>query len=345
MKNTTKKQLIILLIISVLIFVLITVFTKLFKLADLPLQTIGVLFGAVITAVITYVLLSGQSQAEEVKERNVRVFEEKSVRFNLFIDKLWDIWDDRVVSLEELNELIKLVSKDIILYTKPETVNIILEKLISIAEQANPNKSDIKNVESTKIIQQNIFDIINELAKEIGLGGEIQPEIRKKLNILEAKVVPFLIQKDFKVTYLENFKNTINQSEDVEFFDIKLERNFIWCRVQEDSNVYFRLGPVERNNDQHAHLTIYVEYYSNRKFQNYRDAVKGTRKDYLRGSIRNITTQLINFNDFNAVEKMFYEIKQDEQKENQSAKAVIELYKTWKIDNKNIEELIIECSK
>ena len=72
--------------------------------------------GAILTAIITVLLLSQQSSSEEVKERNVRVFEEKSARFNTFINKLWDIWDDRVVSLEELNELIKLVSKDIVLY-------------------------------------------------------------------------------------------------------------------------------------------------------------------------------------------------------------------------------------
>jgi len=132
--------------------------------------------GAILTAIITVLLLSQQSSSEEVKERNVRVFEEKSERFNTFINKLWEIWDDRIVSLEELNELIKLVSKDIVLYTKPETVDIILLKLITIAEQATPDKSSIKDTEATKIIQQNIFDIINELAKEIGLGGELRPE-------------------------------------------------------------------------------------------------------------------------------------------------------------------------
>ena len=121
--------------------------------------------GAILTAIITVLLLSQQSSSEEVKERNVRVFEEKSERFNTFINKLWDIWDDRVVSLEELNELIKLVSKDIVLYTKPETVDKILSHLIEIAEQAKPDKSNNKDAEATKLIQKNIFDIINELAR------------------------------------------------------------------------------------------------------------------------------------------------------------------------------------
>lgn len=95
------------LIITVAIFIVVLVITKLFKLEDLPLHTVGVLFGGVVTALITYFLLLGQTQAEESKERNVKVFEEKSTRFNTFINK---IWDDRVVDLEELNELIKLVS-------------------------------------------------------------------------------------------------------------------------------------------------------------------------------------------------------------------------------------------
>lgn len=53
-----------------------------------------------------------------------------------------------------------------------------MTNLIQIAEQAKPDKTSRKDAEVTKLIQQNIFDIINELAKEIGLGGEIKPEIR-----------------------------------------------------------------------------------------------------------------------------------------------------------------------
>ena len=298
--------------------------------------------GAILTAIITVLLLSQQSSTEEIKEKNVKVFEEKSGKFNLFIEKLWEIWDDRVVSLEELNEIIKMVSKDIVLYTKPETVDIILSKLITIAEQATPDKSSIKDTEATKIIQQNIFDIINELAKEIGLGGELRPEIRSKLNTLENKVVPFLIQKDFKKKYIENFKQTIEQNEDLDFTSIEYKNKFLWCRVK-DSNIYFRVGPLEREQTQNIQFAFYVEFWGNRNFQKYRDASKGFRKDFLSGSNWWMSgNDFINFNNYEQVEKMHYEL--NESAENKIAQKVIELYRNWRLQGKNIEEIIEECT-
>ncbi len=304
--------------------------------------------GAILTAIITVLLLSQQSSSEEVKERNVRVFEEKSERFNTFISKLWDIWDDRVVSLEELNELIKLVSKDIILYTKPETVDKILEHLIKIAEEATPDKSNNKDAAVTKRIQENIFDIINELAKEIGLGGEIKQDIRKKLNTLEEKVIPFLIQKDFKTLYIQNLKNAIaNSDEDIEISNIEYKDKFLWCKVK-DSNVHIRVGPLERDKNHGALIGAYVEFWKNRNFQKYRDAAKGWRKDYLKNMRAHYKpNELINFSDYEVIEKKYYEIshnKDESGTHNELAEKIIQLYKIWKIDGKNIEQIIDECN-
>lgn len=336
------------LIVTVAIFIIVLIITKLFKLEELPIQTVGVLFGGVITALITYFLLLGQTQAEENKERNVKVFEEKSIRFNTFINKLWEIWDDRVVDLEELNELIKLVSKDIVLYTKPATVDKILSNLITIAEQAKPDKTNRKDAEVTKLIQQSIFDIINELAKEIGLGGEIKPEIRSKLNQLEEKVVPFLIQKDFKKNYIQNIKESFeNSEEEINISNVEYKNKFLWCQVN-DSNVYFRVGPLEREKNQGAMIGAYVEFWSNRNFQRYRDAARGWRKDYLRGMRAGYGAKdLINFSDYEVVEKMFYEHglnNGENDNQNELAQKIIHLYKNWKIDGKNIEEIIEECT-
>jgi hypothetical protein len=334
------------LVITVAIFIIVLIITKLFKLEDLPMQTIGVLFGGVITALITYFLLLGQTQAEENKERNVKVFQEKSERFNTFINKLWEIWDDRVVDLEELNVLIKLVSRDIVLYTKPETVDKILSNLITIAEQAKPDKTNRKDAEVTKLIQQSIFDIINELAKEIGLGGEIKPEIRKKLNQLEEKVVPFLIQKDFKNNYIQSVKETLENTEEIDISSIEYKNKFLWCKVK-DSNLFLRVGPLERETNQGALIGAFVEFWGNRNFQQYRDASRGWRKDYIKGMRTHYQpNQIINFSDYETVEKMFYEQNNEHGTENQNdlAKKIIELYKSWKINGKNIEEIIEECT-
>lgn len=328
------------------IFIASSVIFRIFDVEILPSQFFGALIGVVITAIITFFLLNGQTSAEETKEKNVKVFEEKSARFNNFINKLWEIWDDRVVELEELNELIKLVSRDIVLYTKPETVDKILSKLIIIAEQAKPDKTSKKDAEVTKLIQQCIFDIINELAKEIDLGGEIKPEIRSKLKQLEEKVVPFLIQKDFKKNYIQQFKDTIeNSEEEIDFSNIEYKNKFLWCQVK-DSNVFFRVGPLEREKNHGAMIGAYVEFWGNRNYQKFRDAARGWRKDYLRGMRNHLGAKdIINFSDYEVVEKMYYQLNNDgKETQNELAKKVINLYKTWKIDGKNIEEIIEECN-
>jgi len=329
-----------------LLFIASAVIFKIFEFEILPSQFFGALIGVVITAIITVFLLNGQTKAEESKERNVKVFEEKSARFNNFINKLWEIWDDRVVELEELNELIKMVSRDIVLYTKPETVDKILSNLIIIAEQAKPDKTSKKDAEVTKLIQQCIFDIINELAKEIDLGGEIKPEIRSKLNQLEEKVVPFLIQKDFKKNYIQQFKDTIeNTEEEIDFSSIEYVNKFLMCRVK-DSNVYFRIGPLERDKTHGALIAAYVEFWGNRNYQKFRDAARGWRKDYLKGMRSHFGAKdIVNFSDYEAVEKMYYQINNEEnENQNELAKRVIALYKSWKINGKNIEEIIEECN-
>lgn len=333
-------------IVFTFIFIASSVIFRIFDFEILPSQFFGALIGVVITAIITVFLLNGQTSAEETKERNVKVFEEKSARFNNFINKLWEIWDDRVVELEELNELIKLVSRDIVLYTKPETVDKILTNLIIIAEQAKPDKTSNKDAEVTKLIQQCIFDIINELAKEIDLGGEIRPEIRSKLNQLEEKVVPFLIQKDFKKNYIQQFKDTIeNSEEEIDFSNIEYKNKFLWCQVK-DSNVFFIVGPLEREKNQGALIGAYVEFWRNRNYQKFRDAARGWRKDYLRGMRNHLEAKdIINFSDYETVEKLYYQLNiHGEETQNELAQKVISLYKVWKIDGKNIEEIIEECS-
>ncbi|MBT0550170.1 hypothetical protein [Riemerella anatipestifer] len=335
-------------IINVIVFFVLLIVTKLVNLEELPTQTIGVLFGGVITALITYFLLIGQTQAEEHKERNVKVFEEKSQRFNTFINKLWEIWDDRTVELEELNELIKLVSRDVVLYTKPETVDIILSNLIDIAEHAKPDKTNSRDAEVTKLIQQKIFNIINELAKDIGLGGEIKPQIRSKLNLLEEKVIPYLIQKDFKQSFLEHFKNTIFNNDDNSITKIDYKKQgdklYIECRIKE-SNVYLKIGPLDREPHQDILFTFFVEFYQNRQYQIYRDATKGWRKDCLKGSVQwEKGSNYINFSDSKRL-KEEYQIINRSDYSNSLAERALDLYQHWNFNGKNIEDIIQEVEK
>lgn len=197
-------------------------------LGELPSQFYGALVGTVITAIITILLLQGQTQTEENKERNVKVFEKKSEVFNNFIEKLWEIWEDRSVSLEELNELLKLVAKDIIPYANSENSEAILKELNLIAEKASPLETDSSNPEHTNKIQESIFNIINILSKEIGLGGEIKPKLREDLGKLEKKILPFLNKKGNISSLVEQVK--IQSKGELSEFQ-KDEQDILWWKI------------------------------------------------------------------------------------------------------------------
>ena len=330
--------------IIVAIFIVLIVVTKLFKITELPLQTVGVLFGAVITALITYFLLLGQSQAEEIKERNVKVFEEKNIRYNNFINKLWEIWEDRKVTLEELNDLIKYVSKDIILFTKPETVNKILDSLVKIAELINVNEIKLKPDEVSKTIQENVFHIINELAKEIGLGGSIDADIRKKLNLLEQKVVPYLNKKIVKEKLLIALEEKLFESE-IPISKIEYSKEIFWCQIN-NSPVFLRISSFEREKSQNLTIGFFVDYYKYPNFKKYRDAERGWRKDFLKGNNYDYNKEFPNFNDYELIDNLYNKI--DVLKEDifltKMVEIILSYYNKWKIDNKNLLEIIEECS-
>ena len=306
--------------------------------------------GAILTAFITVLLLSQQSKSEEVRDRNVKVFEEKSKKYNDFINELWKIWEDRQVSLEEMNNMLKIISRDIIMYTKPDTVQKILEHMEYIAEQIKANNGvSEKSREATLIIQSNIFSIINELAGEIGLGGTITNGVRTKLRTLEDQVVPYLNQKEFITIYIKDFKETIeilSEKENIDITDVVYADNYFICQIKK-SPVFIKIGPFQREKNKLPTIGFYSEYYGNKVFteKKYREAERGPLKDYLKKL--KWDAKIPNFSDFEEVEALYskYNGNRADEPNNELAKIVVGWYKEWRFpgNGKNIDEIIDEC--
>jgi hypothetical protein len=159
------------------VFLLIATTTKIFSIDDLPVNFIAVFLEAIVTAIITVLLLSGQSAAEEIKERNVKVFEKKSEMFQNYIDTIWKIWEDKTVSTEEYNELVSVYYKTLMIYLKKESLKSIGESLVTIGGFIN------KKSEGDCLVLRNcIFNIINTLSEELSLGGEIDIHLYERLE-------------------------------------------------------------------------------------------------------------------------------------------------------------------
>lgn len=226
--------------------------------------------GAIFTAIITVFLLLGQTETEEDKERNVKVFEKKSELFNNFIEELWKVWEDRNITLEELSHLLKLVSKDIIPYTKPESAKSILNSLNAIASEVNTQE----NTANKKHMQTHLYAIINTLSEEIGLGGAIHQDIAIELDKLEDSILPYLIGKKI---------NELVQKELSEFLtDFTQEDGYLWWRVRgENTGMWLRVGDIYDNGK--TLISFWAGFYNCRQYAPYRYAQRGDRKDWLIG--------------------------------------------------------------
>ena len=176
--------------------------SRIFHVQNLPASFLAAFLGAVITAVITVVLLAGQSTAEEVKERNVKVFEKKSQVFQEYIDMVWEMWaNDQKVTAKEFEDLTSGYYRKLMIFlddkhrfeNKPPT-KVIGDCISDIGDYVDkPCFGEERNK-----VRDNIIKIINVLSDQIGLGGQINPDI---IEEHDKKMFP----KRFRKTLLDAF--------------------------------------------------------------------------------------------------------------------------------------------
>jgi hypothetical protein len=185
-------------LLCVVAFCLIATTMDIFSVDDLPVNFIAAFLEAVITAVITVVLLAGQSSAEEVKERNVSVFQKKSEIFQDYINKAWEIWEDQKVTAKEFHALTTGYYRDLMIYLddkklfktngkKKKPSVIIADSITKISGHL-----DSTDFTSYKKLRENITLIINVLSDQLGPGGQISLEI---IEGHDRKMFPVMFRK------------------------------------------------------------------------------------------------------------------------------------------------------
>lgn len=331
--------------IGLIAFVVILVIAKIYTDSEVPIQFAGALLGAIVTAVITMALLHGQSQAEETKERNVKVFEEKTRRYNEFLASLWGIWEDRKVSLEELSALMEKFSRDIVIFTKEANSQRIIHSLTKIANHAG-NK--VPGEKEQQAVQAEVFAIINVIAEELNLGGRINDKIQEDLNTLEGKIRPFLEDKELRAKLLSDVNEVfaaaeLNLSFNDAYYDDWGGDTYLCIRI-DHSRIELIAGPVvDRTGSGRKLLGLFVEYYSARNYQSFRDAVKGFRKDFLRGIWWGF--EMVNFASDESTAAWKHKVAHaDGDGPGQvAARQMLEFVTNWRFDGRDLASVLDEC--
>jgi hypothetical protein len=187
-------------ILGVIAFCMVANTFQILSASILPASFIGACLGAIISAIITQFLLSGQTEHEEIKERNVKVFERKSKISHEFIDDLWNVLEKQKITLEEYEQLRKKFSVRLMIYLKEKANRSIANYLKNIGKFVDDTGKTYED------LKENIFGIINILSGEINLGGKLDIEIDKSL---EEPIFPRL----FKRAILNELNNSLQSIE------------------------------------------------------------------------------------------------------------------------------------
>lgn len=120
---------------------------------EIASQLFAAIAGAIIAAIMTMLLLNKQSESEELKDRNMAVFNQKQDVYHHFLEELHKILQDGEItigskdkngeidtSVDELKDLIFQLSF-LQLHTSEDTIKEVLDKLVDIIQALNDYNS------------------------------------------------------------------------------------------------------------------------------------------------------------------------------------------------------------
>lgn len=265
-KHMRKKFIAISVIVGFIVFVVIAIVTNLFNSGDLPVQIAGALLEAVVTALITYFLLTGQTTQEEIKERQVKVFEKKQEIYHNFLEELKRIIQDgeiKILLQKEKKELDESVDelKDLLfqlgylqMHTDKEKANQIFELVAKIIQTLNDFNSE--NEDKQKLLPEYYASLSESLFKIIAImksdlyGKEIEPIQKNKIQSILQECNLFIDNKEFNKYDIQNyFWNEIQNQLNI------LGYNIVKKDFTQDVNEYYARA---RNRHRWHHFTFEV---------------------------------------------------------------------------------------
>lgn len=158
-----------------LVACVVAVVLRLFSTNDLPFQTFAALIGVIVTAIITGVLLKGQSDSERLQKEQAEIFKEKLATYNRFLDALRKYVTESTDSNKK--EVIFHVMA-LRMHTQSETVSAIDRNIIKLIENTG-TESEVHV----------LVEALNEIASILGedLYGESMGEA-SNLNAFVAAI-------------------------------------------------------------------------------------------------------------------------------------------------------------
>jgi hypothetical protein len=152
-------------VLGFVVFIAVSLQSHLFAESILMTQVSGALLQAIIAALLTFLLLNGQTKQEALKERNMKVFEEKQKVYKSFLDELQVIIQDgKISTTEDNNELNALIFRlgELQMHTSKPTIDIVSASLIIIIQKMTDKEKDFY-----PSLTAELFKIVIALKKDL----------------------------------------------------------------------------------------------------------------------------------------------------------------------------------
>jgi hypothetical protein len=155
--------------------------------------------GAILTAIITVLLLSQQSESEEAKEKKSKVFEKKLEIYEAFLMEIENLIQDNTISTkikstdskDEIKTLIFQLAR-IRMHTKPENISKVFKEISGIVDilkayRDEENRDEEKSHLDYNALTEHLFRIVDAFQHE--LHDKLLGTDKENLNVNSIKSI------------------------------------------------------------------------------------------------------------------------------------------------------------
>lgn len=173
--------------------------------------------GAGATAWITRLLLDSQKKAEEEKEKNIKIYENKIAVYSEFISKLWKTMADGYLNEDELRDIRSEVFNKLIFYLGIEDIKKLSKEIKGIKELQPKLSEDNESINSkdSGTLVTIYSEITNILRNDINKGKDDNDALKDATNELSALWTGFGIQPTELATEKQVLDSDISQDNNV----------------------------------------------------------------------------------------------------------------------------------
>ena len=155
-----------LVVLAVVIFFESAIVFGYFDTLSIWLQIVGALFGVVLSAIITMLLLSGQSRNALEKERSAEIFREKLRIYQEYLHRLCDILRDGEITSEEAIEL-QFLTSYISLHADSKNIKEICVNTSNMVSNYIGGHAQ----KSTQVLLANLYEIVRVFREALYASG------------------------------------------------------------------------------------------------------------------------------------------------------------------------------